>query len=158
MNKIAKNIAEWQLAVNEYKTRSEKLQKRITHALHTIWMQSEKYKKCEVQKMIDDAGIYTPLFRILPNISEKFSCSAEEDLMSATMKLDELMAGFDEFLNAPPTKKRKVISQQYLRFYFIIKVEIQFEEPEKDEESKTDDSSDETDSDATDISDSDDSD
>ena len=37
-----------------------------------------------------------------------FSCQAEEDLMSATMKLDEMMAGLEEFLNSPPAKRKKV--------------------------------------------------
>ena len=40
--------------------------------------------------------------------SEIFSSQAEEDLMSATMKLDEMMAGLEEFLNSPPAKRKKV--------------------------------------------------
>ena len=56
MQRVTKTIAEWQKHVDEYKKTSEKLQKRITRSLRTIWLKSEDYKKCEVQKMIDYAG------------------------------------------------------------------------------------------------------
>ena len=56
MQRVTKTIAEWQKHVDEYKQISEKLQKRITRSLRTIWVKSEDYKKCEVQKMIDYAG------------------------------------------------------------------------------------------------------
>ena len=57
--------------------------------------------------MINDAGKTEFCLRKTYHL-EKFSCKAEEDLMSATMKLDDLMAGLEEFLNTPPTKKSKV--------------------------------------------------
>ena len=56
MQRVTKTITEWQKHVDEYKKTSEKLQKRITRSLRTIWLKSEDYKKCEVQKMIDYAG------------------------------------------------------------------------------------------------------
>ena len=42
------------------------------------------------------------------NYLEKFSTQAEEDLLASTMKLDELMAGLEDFLNAPAAKRQKV--------------------------------------------------
>ena len=39
---------------------------------------------------------------------EKFSTQAEEDLLASTMKLDELMAGLEDFLNTSPAKRQKV--------------------------------------------------
>ena len=56
MQRVTKTIAEWQNLVDEYKKTSEKLQKRITKSLRTIWLHSEKYKKCDVQKLIDHTG------------------------------------------------------------------------------------------------------
>ena len=56
MQRATKTIAEWQKHVDEYKKTSEKLQKRITRSLRTIWVKSADYKKCEVQKLIDHAG------------------------------------------------------------------------------------------------------
>lgn len=67
MNRVTKSIAEWQKAVDQYKIQSEKIQKRITRSLRTIWLQSEKYKKCEVQKMINDAG--RTLFYLRKNLN-----------------------------------------------------------------------------------------
>ena len=61
MEKVNKRIAEWQKCVDEYKITSEQLQKRITRNLRTIWLQSQNYKKCDVQKMIDDAGMIAPV-------------------------------------------------------------------------------------------------
>lgn len=56
MNKITKNLAEWQKCIDQYKSESIKIQKRISRSLRTIWLQSENYKKCDVQKLIDDSG------------------------------------------------------------------------------------------------------
>ena len=70
------------------------------------------------------------------------------------MKLDELMAGLDEFLNAPPTKRKKVSHYFQTLGLFYIKVDIIFnDEPESEEESPDNDDSDLSDSDATDASD-----
>ena len=49
-------MTEWQKCIDEYKTSAEKIQKRISKSLRTIWLQSENYKTCDIQKMIDDAG------------------------------------------------------------------------------------------------------
>ena len=67
MQRVTKTIAEWQKHVDEYKKTSEKLQKRITRSLRTIWVKSEDYKKCEVQKMIDYAGIFISIQKSLNN-------------------------------------------------------------------------------------------
>ena len=56
MNKITKNITEWQKLVDGYKSESNKFQKRISRALRAIWMKSENYKECDVQKIIDISG------------------------------------------------------------------------------------------------------
>ena len=56
MQRVNKTIVEWQKYVDEYKKTSEKLQKRITKSIRTIWLQSEKFKKCDVQKLIDNTG------------------------------------------------------------------------------------------------------
>ena len=56
MNKIMKNLAEWQKLIDQYKSESTRIQKRISRSLRTIWLNSENYKKCDVQKLIDDSG------------------------------------------------------------------------------------------------------
>ena len=74
--------------------------------------------------------------------------------MSATMKLDELMAGLDEFLNAPPTKRKKVFKICFKRSKLIFQVEVVFEDEPKEEPESGDSVSD---SDVTDVSDTSDS-
>ena len=64
MEKVNKRIAEWQKCINEYKQNSEQLQKRITRNLRTIWLQSQNYKKCDVQKLIDEIGMIVPVRNI----------------------------------------------------------------------------------------------
>ena len=54
--KINKNLSKWQSQVDQYKTESSKIQVRITRHLRTIWLQSSKFKKCEIQKLIDETG------------------------------------------------------------------------------------------------------
>ena len=56
MQRVQKSLADWQKCIDDYKTTADKLQKRISKSLRTIWLQSENHKKCDVQKMIDDAG------------------------------------------------------------------------------------------------------
>ena len=74
------------------------------------------------------------------------------------MKLDELMAGLDEFLNAPPSKRKKVKSPSQNMKWNFSKVEINFsEEPENDSDEDESDSDDSTDSDLTDVPDESDS-
>ena len=165
MQRVTKTIDQWQKHVDEYKKISEKLQKRITRTLRTIWLNSEDYKKCDVEKMIEYAGTMTPVQKTLRKIiliSEKFSCSAEEELLSATMKLDDIMSGLDEFLRAPPTKRKKVglyffiiqLLHLYYTFLLHLQVDIVFnDEPEDQEISNDIDDSDMSDSDATDVSD-----
>ena len=40
--------------------------------------------------------------------------------MSATMKLDEMMAGLEEFLNSPPAKRKKVYFKQQILTWQIL--------------------------------------
>lgn len=56
ITKITKTLSQWQAQINDYKTGSAKLQSRITRNLRTIWLQSGKFKKCDIQKLIDTAG------------------------------------------------------------------------------------------------------
>ena len=59
ITKITKTLSKWQAQINDYKTGSSKLQNRITRNLRTIWLQSGKFKKCDIQKLIDEAGNHT---------------------------------------------------------------------------------------------------
>ena len=59
ITKINKTLSKWQKQINDYKTGSSKLQNRITRNLRTIWLQSGKFKKCDIQKLIDETGNYT---------------------------------------------------------------------------------------------------
>lgn len=56
ITKITKTLSKWQEQIDDYKTESSKLQNRITRNLRTIWLQSGKFKKCDIQKLIDTAG------------------------------------------------------------------------------------------------------
>ena len=66
------------------------------------------------------------------------------------MKLDELMAGLEEFLNAPPAKRQKVQMQFSYITYFVLKIDLNFSDEPQTEENEEEIS----DSDITDASDS----
>ena len=68
ISKINKKLSQWRVLIEQYKNESSKLQAHITRHLRTIWLQSSKFKKCDIQKLIDEAGILLlkkPLGKIL---------------------------------------------------------------------------------------------